>query len=358
MLRSSVPPSFPIAFASSAGGGFIRPIPTASQIGIQNGAASLTDGFPPLNFQPVAAGGVPPFGEDFNGLMNQVTLWNQWQEAGGPIIYNSTFQTAIGGYAQCAIIQSAIVPGKQWQSLVDNNMTNPDALGANWSAPVGVSPSGTPIASFSATVLPSCVLANGQTIGNAGSGGTTAPTGLASATAFFLFVALWTQFPQSTCTTQFNGATVARGANASADWAAGRVITTPMMQGTALVGADISTTRLSGVPVQNGSTTVPGSLVGENLHQLAATEIPVIQSVSNAGFAISVNSVLSNIDSGFSNPTTGGGGINVNAWASSGTIGSTGGVSAGNVSSQSINAGGGSHNTVSLSYLVYWNLAL
>ena len=61
MLASAIPIKFPIPFGNSAGGGYIRPIPQASQIGIANGAASLTDGFPPLNFLPLGSGGVPPF---------------------------------------------------------------------------------------------------------------------------------------------------------------------------------------------------------------------------------------------------------------------------------------------------------
>lgn len=360
MLASSIPTKIPVPFASSASGSFVRPIPIPSQISTDPGAASFTDGFVPLNGTPIAAGGIPPDERDMNGILLAITQWNQWANAGGPVPYDSAFQTAVGGYPAGAIIQSAIVPGKQWQSLVDNNLTNPDTLGSGWSTPVGQMPSGTPIGSFSATVLPGCVLANGLTIGNAGSGGTTAPTGLASATAFFLFVALWTQFPQSACTTQFNGATVARGANATADWAAGRVITTPMMQGSALIGADANgTARLSGVPVVSGGTTAPGSVVGENTHTLSLAQIPTgILSAQNQGFNVTVNSTISNVNSGLSNPTTGGGVFNTNCWSGSGTITSVGTVAAGNVTSTSNNTGGGAHNTVALSYLVYWNLAL
>ena len=43
-----------------ANAGAKNTIPTASQIGIVAGAASLTDGFPPLTRTPLAAGGVPP----------------------------------------------------------------------------------------------------------------------------------------------------------------------------------------------------------------------------------------------------------------------------------------------------------
>ena len=64
MLASQIPTKFSVPFANSAGGSYIRAIPTASQIGIVDGAASLTDGFPPLNFLTLGAGGIPPFGQD------------------------------------------------------------------------------------------------------------------------------------------------------------------------------------------------------------------------------------------------------------------------------------------------------
>lgn len=131
MQLSGIPSKFNIPFAASAGGGYIRAIPQASQIGITNGAASLTDGFPPLTFLPVGAGGVPPFGQDFNGLLNQTTAWTRWQNAGGNVPYDATFATAIGGYPQGAVILAASGVNL-WLNTVDNNTTNPDAGGANW----------------------------------------------------------------------------------------------------------------------------------------------------------------------------------------------------------------------------------
>lgn len=132
MLASSIPARFTIPFANAAGPSFIRAIPTLSSA--TPGAASLTDGFPPLNFQPVASGGVPPFGQDFNGLMKQVTLWSQWQAAGNPVFYDAAFSTAIGGYPRGAVLASTTA-GLQWLNLVDNNATDPDGGGpANWLA--------------------------------------------------------------------------------------------------------------------------------------------------------------------------------------------------------------------------------
>lgn len=131
MLASNTPPNFPIPFANSAGVGYIRTIPTASQISITPGAASLTDGFPPLNFIPEVAGGVPPFGQDVNGIFKEITQNVQWKQAGGIYSYDSAFSTAIGGYPNRAMLRSADGTG-WWISQVDNNLTNPETGGANW----------------------------------------------------------------------------------------------------------------------------------------------------------------------------------------------------------------------------------
>jgi hypothetical protein len=74
---------------------------------ISNGAASLTDGFPPLTFLAVTAGGVPPFGQDMNGLLNQITAGVRWEQVGGQPVYNATFANAIGGYPNGAVLQRA-----------------------------------------------------------------------------------------------------------------------------------------------------------------------------------------------------------------------------------------------------------
>ena len=131
MLASSIPSKFSIPFANSAGGAYIRTIPTASQIGIVPGAASLTDGFPPLNFLPTASGGIPPAGEDHNGILNQITKWSQWMAAGGQVPYDSVFSAAIGGYPSGAILLAASGTNL-WISTADNNTTDPDTGGAGW----------------------------------------------------------------------------------------------------------------------------------------------------------------------------------------------------------------------------------
>jgi hypothetical protein len=133
MQASQLPTKIPLPFANS---GTKNTIPTASQIGITPGAASLTDGFPPLTMTPLSAGGVPPAGADFNGILNMVTAVQQWQCAGGIFKYDSAFSTAIGGYPKGAILQSADGMSN-WLNLVDNNTTNPDSGGSNWMSLTG-----------------------------------------------------------------------------------------------------------------------------------------------------------------------------------------------------------------------------
>ena len=131
MQSSQIPSKFPIPFANGAGSGYIRQIPVTSQISITPGAASLTDGFPPLTFIAEGAGGIPPFGQDMNGILNEITAWIQWGNAGAPVIYDATFSAAIGGYPKGSILTSG-AGGSWWLSTVENNTTNPDTGGAGW----------------------------------------------------------------------------------------------------------------------------------------------------------------------------------------------------------------------------------
>ncbi len=122
MQASQIPTRIPLPWANS---GTKNTIPTASQIGITAGAASLTDGFPPLTFTPIASGGVPPAGADFNGILNLLSANLQWENAGGYYTYNAAFSTAIGGYPKGATLVSS--SGLNfWRNTVDNNTNDPD----------------------------------------------------------------------------------------------------------------------------------------------------------------------------------------------------------------------------------------
>ena len=133
MQSTNIPTKIPLPFGFAAATGQINAIPTASQIGIVNGRASLHDGFPPNTFLPLTTGGVPPFGADVNGILNEITAIQQWQEAGGFFFYDSAFSTTIGGYPKGAILQSTNNNGL-WISTTENNTTNPDTGGAGWTS--------------------------------------------------------------------------------------------------------------------------------------------------------------------------------------------------------------------------------
>lgn len=131
MQASQTPTLVPLAFAAN---GTKNTIPEASQIGITPGAASLNDGFPPLTFTPIAAGGVPPAGADFNGVLNLITASIRWAHGGGRYAFNATFvaDTNVGGYPQGAVLMSADLQGS-WLSLNDSNSDNPDTgAGTKW----------------------------------------------------------------------------------------------------------------------------------------------------------------------------------------------------------------------------------
>lgn len=127
------PPKVPLPFATAATGPDItNPFPIPSQIGVQNGRASWTDGFPPNCFIPIAAGGSWPWGADANKVFQFITAGLQWIQAGGAVNYDATFQTQIGGYPAGCIVRSNTLGLRYWASSVDNNMTDPDTGGAGW----------------------------------------------------------------------------------------------------------------------------------------------------------------------------------------------------------------------------------
>lgn len=114
-----------------ANAGAKNSIPVASQIGIVAGAASLTDGFPPLTRTPLAAGGVPPSGLDMNGIIYELSAILRWANAGAGYVYDGTFATDsnVGGYPKGARVLRSDGLG-YWFNTTDNNTTDPEGAGA------------------------------------------------------------------------------------------------------------------------------------------------------------------------------------------------------------------------------------
>lgn len=111
-------------------------IPVDSQIGSgDSGAASYTDGFPPLTRTPIAAGGIPPKGLDMNGVLYDVSAHTVFQNAGGQYRFDAELAAAIGGYPKGVVLQSD--DGlSSYVSLVDDNHgdfnTDPSVIGVSW----------------------------------------------------------------------------------------------------------------------------------------------------------------------------------------------------------------------------------
>jgi hypothetical protein len=122
--------------AAPVAGGKTFPFPVTSQLSVLNGAASLTDGFVPLNMTPT--GGVPPFGIDMNGILFIISSWAAFFAAGQYPAYDATLQAAMGGYAEGARVQQAANPLEFWTSAVSANMTDPDTGGAGWISSVAL----------------------------------------------------------------------------------------------------------------------------------------------------------------------------------------------------------------------------
>lgn len=129
MNLSGVPYKFQYRWAQNATGSFVTtPIPATTSAP----AASQSLGFPPETAEPIAAGGTPPNINDYNGAYQYATAWLQWLQSGGPVQYDATHQTNIGGYPNGALIQSGTSPGKFWLSTIDANTSNPDTGGSHW----------------------------------------------------------------------------------------------------------------------------------------------------------------------------------------------------------------------------------
>lgn len=128
MQSSDIPSKLLIPFAEDGGR---NAIPTESQIGITGGKASLADGFPPVTRIPTAAGGIPPFGLDMNGILYVISAICRWQTAGAGFPYDADFATdpLVSGYPAGARVMRDDAQG-YWLNTADNNETDPADSGA------------------------------------------------------------------------------------------------------------------------------------------------------------------------------------------------------------------------------------
>lgn len=127
MLKSNAPVKFTVPFAASGAKNTI-PITASSTPGL----ASYTTGFPATTMEPIASGGIPPAGQDFNGLLNAINTANLWDQSGFVSAFDSAFSgnASIGGYPAQSLVTRADGKGF-WLNTSDNNTTNPDASSPN-----------------------------------------------------------------------------------------------------------------------------------------------------------------------------------------------------------------------------------
>ncbi|MEX9651841.1 hypothetical protein [Providencia sp. PROV117] len=98
-------------------------IPENFSPSMESNQATWDQGFGSITMIPVAAGGLPPKGQDFNGILNQISESVVHLSKGGWFKFSIDYATAIGGYPKGAILQSEDEK-KVYQSLIDGNQIN------------------------------------------------------------------------------------------------------------------------------------------------------------------------------------------------------------------------------------------
>lgn len=124
------------AFANS---GLKNNIPQASSP--ITGNVGYDRGFTEVNMAPKEAGGIPPYGQDMNGILYDLSLAIQYIQSGISFPFDSTFATSIGGYAKGAIVSDASDNSILWVNDTANNISAPDVSGwirISWGDPTEI----------------------------------------------------------------------------------------------------------------------------------------------------------------------------------------------------------------------------
>lgn len=150
------PDLIPMPFAENATPGTIEPIPATTPTVPQD--ATWSTGFPQVTMQPLASGGIPPRGQNFNGVLNALSQHIFHMQGGGQYKWDD----AHGPYSIGDVLQSD--DGlSAYVSATDNNIDNfnesPGVIGLSW-LPWG----GDAKASSSLSVLAGAGLTGGGTL--------------------------------------------------------------------------------------------------------------------------------------------------------------------------------------------------
>lgn len=95
------------------------------------GKAGFDLGFSSINMASEAAGGIPPWGQDFNGIFYSLTKAAQYTQAGGVPTFDAALAAAVGGYTKGAVVIGSN-GATLWQNTVNGNTSNPDSGGSGW----------------------------------------------------------------------------------------------------------------------------------------------------------------------------------------------------------------------------------
>lgn len=121
----SIPKFFQRAFAQNGGK---QDVPITGDT--SGGRASYDVGFPPVTRIPIVAGGIPPFGTDFNGVLYDLSQAIQYVQSGVAFPFNQDFATAIGGYEIGAIVSDTSDNSLMWINGTASNVSFP----AGWTS--------------------------------------------------------------------------------------------------------------------------------------------------------------------------------------------------------------------------------
>lgn len=98
--------------------------------------ATYQEGFPPVTMLNEDAGGLPPKGLDFNGIFYELSSPIAHYCRGDRIQYDANYAAAIGGYAKGWVVASNDYQ-KDYISLVDNNLADPNGTNTTWAVYAG-----------------------------------------------------------------------------------------------------------------------------------------------------------------------------------------------------------------------------
>ncbi|MPV99805.1 hypothetical protein [Bombella apis] len=126
MKQSDITQLFAVPWASQADSSTVANIPVTATV-IER--ASMAKGFPKATMTPLAAGGVPPYGEDMNGILAMLSQAARAAEVGLVRPFSQAYSDAIGGYPAGAVVLHPSISGRCVMNTWDNNTSPPPGNG-------------------------------------------------------------------------------------------------------------------------------------------------------------------------------------------------------------------------------------